>query len=69
MDKCEKLFEELKIRPLVGIIPENRDPDLLRFQKIIISGVEFQAGRKMDGRYQCMVLTMFMIQIQSLRIF
>ncbi len=33
MDKCEKLFEELKIRPLVGIIPENRDPDLLRFPK------------------------------------
>jgi predicted deacetylase len=33
MDKCEKLFEELKIKPLVGIIPENKDPDLLRFPK------------------------------------
>ena len=33
MDKCEKLFEELKVKPLVGIIPENKDPDLLRFPK------------------------------------
>ena len=49
MDKCEKLFEELKIRPLVGIIPENRDPDLLRFPKIIISESSFRLEEKWMG--------------------
>ena len=33
MDKCENLFEKYKITPLVGIIPINKDPELLKFPK------------------------------------
>ena len=33
MDKCEKLFDKFKIKPLLGIIPINKDPELLKFPK------------------------------------
>ena len=33
MDKCEKLFNKFKIKPLLGIIPINKDPELLKFPK------------------------------------
>jgi len=33
MDKCEKLFDENEIKPLLGVIPVNKDEDLLRFPK------------------------------------
>ena len=32
MDKCEKIFDDLKIKPLLGVIPNNKDPELLRYQ-------------------------------------
>ena len=25
MEKCEKLFDELKIKPVMGVIPDNKD--------------------------------------------
>ena len=31
MDKCEKLFDKYKIKPLLGIIPINKDPELLKY--------------------------------------
>jgi predicted deacetylase len=31
MDKCEILFDKFKIKPLLGVIPLNRDPELLKF--------------------------------------
>lgn len=31
MDKCESLFDKYKIKPLLGIIPINKDPDLLKY--------------------------------------
>ena len=31
MDKCEKLFDKYKIKPLLGIIPVNKDPELLKY--------------------------------------
>ena len=31
MDKCEALFEEMNIKPLVGVIPDNKDPELLKY--------------------------------------
>ena len=31
MDKCEVLFDEMNIKPLVGVIPENKDQDLLKY--------------------------------------
>ena len=30
MDKCEKLFDKYTIKPLLGIIPINKDPELLK---------------------------------------
>ena len=27
MDKCEKLFDSLNIKPLLGVIPFNKDPE------------------------------------------
>ena len=31
MDKCEKFFLEYDIKPVVGVIPNNEDKDLLKF--------------------------------------
>ena len=31
MDKCEKLFSKYNIKPVVGVIPNNKDKDLLNF--------------------------------------
>ncbi len=31
MDKCEKLFNQYNIKPVLGVIPNNTDPDLLKF--------------------------------------
>ncbi len=30
MDKCEKLFDDYNIKPLVGVIPNNQDKELLK---------------------------------------
>ncbi len=32
MDKCELLFDKYEIKPLLGIIPSNKDPELLKHQ-------------------------------------
>lgn len=32
MDKCEQLFDEISIKPLLGVIPLNEDPDLKKFE-------------------------------------
>ena len=33
MDKCEELFDQIKIKPILGVIPLNKDPDLKRFNR------------------------------------
>jgi predicted deacetylase len=33
MDKCEILFDKFNIKPLLGVIPENKDPELLKYPK------------------------------------
>ena len=33
MDKIEVLFEKYNIKPVMGVIPNNRDPELLKFPK------------------------------------
>ena len=33
MDRCELLFEQFNIKPLLGIIPENKDPEFLKYPK------------------------------------
>ena len=34
MSKCEKLFDQLRIKPVMGVIPNNQDPELKTFPKI-----------------------------------
>ena len=33
MDKCERLLNEYKIKPVVGVIPNNQDRELLSYEK------------------------------------
>jgi len=33
MNRCEKLFDKYNIRPLLGVIPFNKDKELLKFKK------------------------------------
>ena len=33
MAKCEKIFDELNIKPVMGVIPNNQDKDLLVYPK------------------------------------
>ena len=33
MNKCEDLFDELNIKPLLGVIPKNEDSELLKYDK------------------------------------
>ena len=33
MDKCEMLFDNYNLKPLLGVIPANKDPELLKFPK------------------------------------
>ncbi len=33
MNKCEQLFDQYNIKPLLGVIPKNEDPELLKFDK------------------------------------
>ena len=33
MDKCEKLFDKYKIKPVLGVIPNNQDLELKSYQE------------------------------------
>ena len=33
MDKCESLFDKYEIKPLLGVIPMNQDPELLKYTR------------------------------------
>ena len=33
MSRCEKLLDELDIKPVMGVIPDNKDKDLLIYPK------------------------------------
>ena len=63
MDKCEKLLDGFNIKPVLGVIPNNKDQELLsypkreNFWKIVI-------GLK-NGLSQCMGILMFMIVKQK----
>ena len=39
MDKCEILFDRYNLKPLVGVIPANKDPELLKHLTTQISGI------------------------------
>ncbi len=33
MEKCEKLFNKYNIKPVLGVIPQNQDPELFKYPK------------------------------------
>ena len=33
MDKCENLFDNFNLKPLLGVIPANKDPELLKYPR------------------------------------
>ena len=33
MNRCELLFDKYEIKPLLGVIPANKDPELLAYPK------------------------------------
>jgi len=33
MDRCELLFDKFNLKPLLGVIPENKDPEFLKYSK------------------------------------
>ena len=33
MDKCEILFDNFNLKPLLGVIPANKDPELLKYPR------------------------------------
>jgi predicted deacetylase len=33
MDKCELLFDKFNIKPLLGVIPENKDPEFAKYSR------------------------------------
>ncbi len=33
IEKCEKLFNDLNIKPVLGVIPNNKDKELLKYPK------------------------------------
>ena len=43
--KCETLFDELNIKPLLGVIPNNKDKEFLRYEK----KDDFWDGRQKNG--------------------
>ena len=50
MSRCEKLFDELDIKPVMGVIPDNKDKDLLIYPKKKISGMLLRIGSPKVGR-------------------
>ena len=49
MDKCESLFEKHNIKPVVGVIPNNKDKELLSYPKEKIFGILLINGKKKLG--------------------
>ena len=52
--RIERILDKYKVKPIVGVIPENRDPDLLQLQMRTF-GEKHVNGRKRAGRSHCMV--------------
>ena len=50
MDKCESLFEKHNIKPVVGVIPNNKDKELLSYPKEKIFGILLINGKKLGNR-------------------
>ena len=50
MSKLESLFDKYSIKPVLGVIPHNKDDSFFHFQGMIIFGSKFEAGKVKDGK-------------------
>ena len=64
MDRCEKLLNKFNIKPVLGIIPNNKDQELLSYPKRENFWKIVQNWKSQNGLLQCMVILMFMITKQ-----
>ena len=52
--RCEMLFNKFDIKPL-RVIPNNQDPDLLKYSKEDYFGQKLKIGKIKVGKYLCMI--------------
>ena len=60
MAKCEELFDKYNVKPVLGVIPNNKDNELMTYERKENFGTLFEIGIKKDGKYPCMETIMFM---------
>ena len=60
MDKIEVLFDKYNIKPVMGVIPNNRDPELLKFPKEVNFWKKVLVWQKRVGKFLCMDIRMNM---------
>ena len=64
MNKCEALFcSELNIKPVIGVIPNNKDSELLSYPKNdnFLENCS-KIGKLKAGKFLCMDIIIFMIK-------
>ena len=60
MRHLESLFNKYSIKPVIGVIPNNKDDFFLIIQEMKIFGNKLENGIKWDGKLQCMVTRIYM---------
>ena len=59
MKKCENLFDELNIKPLLGVIPKNEDPELLKHDKSEVFWQEVRNWSKKRSDFNVLIYKFF----------
>ena len=57
MNKCEILFNKYDIKPVLGVIPKNKDPELLRFLEESF-WTKIKKWQNSGWKFQCMDILM-----------
>ena len=68
MDKCESLFEKHNIKPVVGVIPNNKDKELLSYPKRENFWNIVNKWKKKTGKSQCTGTLIFTTRTQIKKI-
>ena len=59
MEKAENLFDKFSVKPILGVIPNNQDKQLLVYEKKGDFWKKVYNWQKRDGKFLCMDLTMY----------
>ena len=62
-DYLESLFDDLNIKPIVAVIPDNVDESLFLIKTILYFGIGLDLGKKKDGLLGFMDINMTCIQL------